>query len=774
MEHRCDRIEKSLSKAVQVHSKDLVKGDKLNKISGKVNRETQTKADFYVAPYGDDNDPGTEQKPFTTLARARDAVCELKKKKTKGNITVLIRGGTYRLTESTVFGLEDSGSEEQVITYAAYPGEEPIFTSGFKITGWKKLESEPEGLPAVARGKVWVADIPETKGGKWRFHCLFDVREPLDRKQLLSRARSKGFKPQPVKDFKGGGLYEKNGMTFATTEQKSILHFPGGALKNWPNLDDVEIIIYPRAPYTTNILSLEWVDEDSCMARTTIPATYPMNPAERWYVDPIREKDAPLRKESAWVENVLEALDEPGEWVLNTHEGKLYLWPKKDEPGDEIFAPCLKELIRAEGRINVEDPEDVPVRYLVFRGLTFAHGDRDVWTKDDAGIQHDWEMYDKSTALVRFRGAEHCTVDSCQFINSGGTGVRFDLYSQYNCVKNSLFAYLGQSAVLVCGYGPGTKDVSHHNEIVNNHIHHCGEIYTCSHGIIIWQSGENRIAHNLIHDMPRKAILVAGVRASHFDPETKNTRECSRLTRWNDIGGARGFDYIVPFLHVRNNVVEYNEAYRILGKGEDGGGINITGCAEGNIVRRNYLHHIDNPMADAAIRLDGNGRGTLIAENIIYRCTIPGINFRDMNNYIENNIIVDVSSGRHKHQQGYLMFGREGTGRVQRNLLYQTGEKIGFLLNLEGSSLSQFKADYNLYYTASNPEVSSAFLHKLQKEGTDKHSISANPLFVDLDNQDFRLKPNSPLFKLGFKQINLKKIGLTQDLPRRFGNKEKR
>ena len=33
-------------------------------------------ADFYVAPDGDDANPGTAEKPFATLARARNAVRE--------------------------------------------------------------------------------------------------------------------------------------------------------------------------------------------------------------------------------------------------------------------------------------------------------------------------------------------------------------------------------------------------------------------------------------------------------------------------------------------------------------------------------------------------------------------------------------------------------------------------------------------------------------------------------------------------------------------------
>ena len=33
-------------------------------------------------------------------------------------------------------------------------------------------------------------------------------------------------------------------------------------------------------------------------------------------------------KGTVWVENVLEDLTQAGQWVLNTHERKVYLWPR--------------------------------------------------------------------------------------------------------------------------------------------------------------------------------------------------------------------------------------------------------------------------------------------------------------------------------------------------------------------------------------------------------------------------------------------------------------
>ena len=94
---------------------------------------------LYVSPSGNDADPGTEQRPFATPQRARDAVRELKKTHPKTNITVLFRGGVYRLTDTLVFSLEDSGSPGQTITYTAYPGEKVILSGAVPAVSYTHL-----------------------------------------------------------------------------------------------------------------------------------------------------------------------------------------------------------------------------------------------------------------------------------------------------------------------------------------------------------------------------------------------------------------------------------------------------------------------------------------------------------------------------------------------------------------------------------------------------------------------------------------------------------
>lgn len=213
----------------------------------------------------------------------------------------------------------------------------------------------------------------------------------------------------------------------------------------------------------------------------------------------------------------MEGLDSPGEWLVNTETGEIYLWPENSKPGKDIYTPSLRQLILVEGKNDKQDDNDVPVKGIHFEGISFTHTDRGVWNKDDVGIQHDWEMLDKGNTMLHFRGAENCVVDACHFYSGGGNAIRLDLYAQNITVKNSLFHVLGQSAVMMIGYGPGTKDVNHHNTIFNNHIHHCGKIYLSSQMITAWQSGYNTSSHNCLYDIPRKAICISGVRPIFLD-----------------------------------------------------------------------------------------------------------------------------------------------------------------------------------------------------------------------------------------------------------------
>ena len=92
--------------------------------------------------------------------------------------------------------------------------------------------------------------------------------------------------------------------------------------------------------------------------------------------------------------------------------------------------------------------------------------------------------------------------------------------------------------ILLCGYGPGTKDVNKNNKIINNLIRRTGELVWHGHAIFIWQSGENFVANNHIREVPRKAIGICGVRGAIFMEGKKvDWDEASKAMRWHELGG---------------------------------------------------------------------------------------------------------------------------------------------------------------------------------------------------------------------------------------------
>lgn len=696
----------------------------------------QSDVDFYVSPQGSDSWSGTVSKPssdgkdgpFATLGRARDAVRELKKSKTT-DIVVLLRGGTYTLDETVVFGVEDSGGIDFTVTYAAYPNENPVFSSGLRIEDWKPVEGKLPGLPEVANGKLLVADVSR------KFLTLYDDEG------MLPRAQSESFKP-----LAGSNARE--------------LHFSEDKLKNWDNVEDVEILVRPTRDWIVNMLPLASVDEKAGIARTSVVATYGM------------------KKLGVWVENVLEALDQPGEWVLNSKLGKVYLWPRNDSP---VLAPQLLELIRVEGGIDKDGPTDVPVRNLRFSGLTFKHGERYTLTNADAGLQHDWDMLDKDNALVRLRGAENCVIEKCHFLHSGSGAIRVDLHGIGNEISTNRIEYMGGGGILLCGYGPGTKDVNKKNVVYNNYIHHVGEIYWQSPGIFLWQSGENRVSNNLIHDTNYIGLIVSGCVIRFFDMPEK--REQVRAIRKHEVGKLPegfGFRDVEKYLHSRNNKIEYNEIHHVMKKLGDGNGIYIRGAGSGNVIRRNYVHHlVAATNKQSAIRTDGGQMDTLISENIIYKCKSQGMTLK-LNNRFENNIIADVIAPRGIYMK--IVEGPSAGASNKRNIFYSTLDDCTFLTEPGGGKrkdgedsrgrvnarFADMDSDQNIFFCVADPSIAEKTLAKLKSDGVDANSRVGDPLFVDPENGDFRFRAGSPAWEVGIKEIDVSLIGLRERLPRRY------
>ena len=699
-------------------------------ITDKLNSVNVASKEFYLSPSGDDANPGTKDSPLKTLSQVRAKVQDWNKSNRNANITVWLKGGEYRLSETLVFGPEDGAKPGQAIIYAALPGEKPIISSDVSIGEWKRVKEIPKGLPKLAIGKIWVAPVPES---------VRDFKVIYNSRGMLPRARTKAIAHlRKCNDWVG------------PDEFQATIPFLKGTTDNLFTPRNCEIVVIPAAPWTMNILPVKSVDSATGIVYLGASSTYALA-APRFYMGP----------EAIWVENTFAGLDEPGKWVFDAAMKLVYYWPlDNSRPGKDIVIPKLVELIRVEGKIKYDEPTDILVKGLIFKGLTFSHGNRfESSGRTGRGLQHDWERFDASTALIRFRGAENCSVEDCIFINSGGAGIRLDLYAQNNRIYNNEFSELGGSAVLLAGYGPGTKDVNKNNTVSNNYIHHIGRLWWHSPGIWAWQSGHNLISHNTIHNVPYTAIAVTG--RINWDKSGKG--ECSQTVRWaetREFTGNESWEERERFLHGRQNRIEDNDIHHVMDVMQDGNGVYISGAGHGNVVRGNFVH--DNPSlaAGEAIRCDDDQNETLIENNVVFRYGTHGIGICSKGrNHIFNNI---VASPPDRVNRGMLSFEptddlSNAGSRVYHNIFYATGPNQPFVF-LEGIKrvIGTLAIDRNIYFNASDPKASDQYLEWAHNNKNESKSIQADPLFMDIEKGDFRLNTNSPAISLGFKPFELK------------------
>ncbi len=337
--------------AQQIQSRDgkLLRGENWQKFV------PVEKADFYVATNGNDTWSGTLDSPnsaktdgpFASIERAQKAVRELKAKVYfpkdepvekrwigsphplgKGrDIVVYIREGNYALSQPLVFEAEDGGErvetnlptgafeyhklKDHYVTYAAFPGEEPVISGGSTVSGWKK------------NGNIWTAKYDADTA------AMLVVN---GKRQVLARTPNTGYFVPP-----------------AISKTTDVLHFNNGEIKPWENMEDNRVIMLLR--WHKGINSIIKVDEK------TGTATF-KSPQEGVVIVPPRY----------YIENVKALLDAPGEWFFDKKSREISYFPENEIANPNQFiaeVPTLNQLLVVQG--NMEKP----VRNLRFYGLTF-------------------------------------------------------------------------------------------------------------------------------------------------------------------------------------------------------------------------------------------------------------------------------------------------------------------------------------------------------------------------------------------------------------------
>ncbi len=430
-------------------------------------------AEFFVATSGSDDDPGTPDKPFATVGKARDVVRQKIAAGLDANVTVCIRGGTYELAETLRFGAEDSGTDKCSVTYAAQAGETVILGGGRQITGWRQGE-----------GKVWTAKVPGVKEGKWYFRHLF-----VDGRRA-TRARTPnvvGHNPH----------WQLTGATLSSDLATYTLTIAPERLGEWSNVVDMEIMV--AGNWAINRKRIAAIDKSS--------GTITLTPPHASGHQAIR----PGPGRYCYFENAPELLDFPGEWYLDRTSGVLSYIPREGEDmqSAKVVAPVLERLIEVTGTA------DRPVRNVHFKGLQFQYATWLLPPHGYLGIQgchftqgRDWSRpWARIPAAICFNFAQGCSVTNGAIAHVGGCGIEMIDCCHDNVVQgNQVFDVSGNGIMLG---GPREEGrVPRNNRIANNHVHECGAEYYGAAGIWVGFADGAVVAHNLVHELPYSGISV--------------------------------------------------------------------------------------------------------------------------------------------------------------------------------------------------------------------------------------------------------------------------
>jgi parallel beta-helix repeat protein len=436
-----------------------------------------------------------------------------------------------------------------------------------------------------------------------------------------------------------------------------------------------------------------------------------------------------------YIENVREGLDSPGEWHLDRKTGVLTYWPMPYEEMDRVtvIAPVLEELVRLEG--NPSTGENV--RHVRFRGLTFSHAD---WTIGENGYLDMQAAFD-IPAAINANGARDCVIEKCLFVHLGRYGVQLGQGCKNNRIVGNEMTDLGAGGVKVGE--PAIRDSEAEqtggNVVSDNHIHNIGIVYPTAIGVWVGQSGGNRIAHNQIHDTYYSAISV---------------------------GWTWGYGRTLA----RDNVIEYNHCHD-LGRGllSDMGGIYTLGVQPGTVIRNNVFHDVtSHDYGGWGIYPDEGSSNLLIENNVVFRTKSGGFHQHyGRDNLVRNNIFA-LAFGN----QGQVIRTRREDHKsftFERNIVYW---KDGPLLGSNWEGDETYVIDRNLYWKAGGQpfDFKGSSLEEWRKRGHDLNSVIADPLFVNPEKGDFRLKPGSPSSTIGFRPIDVSTVGPRKGL-RRAGKK---
>lgn len=339
---------------------------------------------IYVSPSGEDDHEGRFESPVHTLDRASEiARTHLREHIHDAaglEVTIVLRGGIYRISDPWEFRSEEWPQTPFTLTIRSYAAERSVVSGGWRVPRWIKGE---DGL--------FKASVANYTGD------LSGVRELYMGDHSVTRAR------YPDEDFL---RIESTGK-----DRRTSFSFYEGDLTPFQDLDHCELVFFHD--WSTSRVGVKGLD----FVRRVLTVTDPIGPnAPHFAIDNFETHPR------YYLEHSKSFLNRPGEWYLDREAKELLYMPNVGEmPGDlDAIIPLAPQLIRVIGT------PDRPFQNLHIQGLVLEHA---AWSIPEHGYAAGQATYHERRfgkggalrelipAAVEMQFVQHCSFEGNELRN---------------------------------------------------------------------------------------------------------------------------------------------------------------------------------------------------------------------------------------------------------------------------------------------------------------------------------------------------------------------
>lgn len=527
-------------------------------------------AQVYVAPGGNDFNPGTIGQPKASLASALRQVREMRRVATapfSSPIQIILQQGVYYLDEPIFIRPEDGGNKNSPTLVEAAAGADVVLSGGVKITGWKKLGNPVEGIPEQIRANIWTATIPT------QFEGL-----PLFRQLWINENKATRAKWPNGRQMARILSWDKKNET---------CQIPAPPV-NISNTSGMEMFIHQW--WEIAILRLRKMTRDGDSARLFFKQPESRLQSEHPWPAPWLSQET--GNSAFFLSNAIELLDEPGEWFADARQGKIYYWPRQGEDMNTaiVMVPYLENIVNIEGTI------DHPVSHVHFKNISFQHTGwnrpslqghvphqtgmpmtdayklRPAGTKEKASLENQ-AWITRPEAAVKISHARHTSFEGCSFQHLASTGLDYNIGAKDNIINGNLFSDIGGNAILGGVFSEDAFEI---------HLP-----YNPKDERVVCDS--LTITNNFITDATNEDWGALGIGLGYTRNATVSHNEIENV---NYSGISMGWGWSPQPNVMKNNRVTANKIHHFGKQNYDCAGIYTLSAQPGSLVSENYIDSI--------------------------------------------------------------------------------------------------------------------------------------------------------------------------------------